>query len=411
LWRFSWSGFDALDHRHEHPMFIGAAPLLAITVALSLHRRGRTTVGPLFVGVALSICLLVALTLSVDGWSLYSLMAGPLGVNFVRSVTRIVLVLLFPVSMLFASAVDAIMAARIARNSAWAWLVPIAGLLVVECSDINHRTSAQSVWQQRIDDAAAELPKTLPESPILLLGPRPGEPTLWRELDGMLLAQERGWPTLNGASGSVPAGHVVTGDCRDGAAALSGALDFLGQPGTGPFDTLARRVVFAGYDRCDPSWRAHRLPVTRFAGLWPTDLMAGITVSIESVQLRNDAPVIELTIGNRGDLALPGASSTGTPIQIAARYLPAGNVTPESVRGARWQFRQNLASDVPPGGSLRVTVPLVAPAPVGGPYLIAVSLVQGGSLWFDDHGMGIAISNQTITRDASLHLSDRLYHE
>jgi hypothetical protein len=406
LWRFSWSGFDALLNRQEHPMFIGVAPFLAVAAALILAGCRRADLATHFRPAATALGILVLLTLSVEGWTLYGVVAGPFGVTLIRTVSRIILVLVFPAAMLVAGAVDAIAAARLARPGVAALLGPIAGLLILENSAVRPYTTRESLWRSRVDAVAAALPKTLPDAPILLIGPIPGEYPLYREIDAMVVAQERGWPTLNGASANTPPGHSVTGDCRDVSSSLSGALDILGDRRQETFDELARRVVLVDYAPCGPSWQARRVPVTRFPGAFPTGHMADIVVSIEQVELRAGGPVLRLRLENHGDLPLPAASSTGMPIQIAARYIAADAITPALLRGARWAFRQSLDTDVPAGGSLRVTVPLTVPPPVGGPYAVAASLRQVDGAWFDDHGMNIALSATGIVRDEALHLVD-----
>jgi hypothetical protein len=406
LWRFSWSGFDALLNRQEHQMFIGAAPFLAVAAALVLVRCRRAGLAAHFRPAAVATGILVLLTLSIEGWTLYGIVAGPFGVTLIRTVSRIILVLVFPAAMLVAGAIDAIAAARLARPGVAVLLVPIAGLLILECMAVRPYTTRESLWRNRVDAVVAALPKTLPDAPILLIGPLPGEYPLYREIDAMVVAQERGWPTLNGASANTPPGHAVTGDCRDVSSSLSGALDLLGDRRQETFDALARRIVLVDYAPCGPSWQARRVPVTRFAGAFPPDHMADIAVSIEQVELRAGGPVLRLLLENHGDLPLPAASSTGMPIQIAARYIAADAVTPEALRGARWSFRQNLDTDVPPGGSLRVTMPLTLLPPIGGPYAVAASLRQVDGAWFDDHGMPIALSAQGIGRDDALHLVD-----
>lgn len=405
LWHFPWSGFDTLPMPDEHRLFIGIAPLLTIALAVLLRLRRRTWLGPPFASTALAIVLLVALTLSVEGWSLYRVIIELPGTSAVRAVTRLVLVLLFPASMLFAASVDAVSRARLSGRLRAGLALSIAALLLLECGAIRPTTSLGSEWRARLDAAAAALPAALPEAPILLLGPRAAEPSYLRELDGMLLAQERGWASLNGYSGNLPPAHLLTGDCADAAAALSAALDIRGESGTEPFAALARRVVPVGYDACDPSWAEHRLTQTHFAGPLPPSVMAGTSVAIRDLRLRDGAPVAVLEIANRSDQAIPAMSTTQTPVLIAARYVAPATATSEVLRGPGWLLRQALDSDVPPGGSVRVTVPL-PPPPMGGPYLIAATLVQHDVGWFDDNGMAMAMSDQTIERDGSLHTHD-----
>ena len=77
-------------------MFIGAAPLLAIAVATTLRLANRATLDRLFAPAAFAVLLLVLLTLWVDGHSAYRVLARLPGANAIRSVTRIIVILMFP---------------------------------------------------------------------------------------------------------------------------------------------------------------------------------------------------------------------------------------------------------------------------------------------------------------------------
>lgn len=405
IWRFHWSAFEALPMRHEHQLFIGAAPFIAVALYLWLRRRHGVVQGPYFVSTALAAGLVVLATLWVHG-SLYHAIALVPGADSIRAVSRIGLVLLFPAALLFAGALDALAALRGAWRPATACLVAICVLMIVECSAVDHYASPEAGWQARLAASAADLPADLPEHPILLVGPRGGEPNEVRELDGMALAQARGWPSLNGYSGNVPPGHVLTGGCEDAAVDLSVALDMLGRPGDEPYQALARRVVLVGYPDCDRSWTEHRPQLTRFAGPLPGGLMAQVAVSIEAVSVRNGVPVVAVSIANHGDMALPAISTTKTPVRLSARYFPAAGVTAETLRSPGWELRQDLGGDVPAGAVRRVDMSLPLP-PQGGPYVIGVTLVQDGVAWFHNEGMAVAVSDRTISLDPGLQLGDR----
>ena len=67
----------------------------------------------MFVPAALAIVLLVLLTLWVDGHSVYRVLAWLPGVNAIRAVTRIIMILMFPCGILLAGSVNAIRGARL----------------------------------------------------------------------------------------------------------------------------------------------------------------------------------------------------------------------------------------------------------------------------------------------------------
>ena len=346
LWHVAWCAFDALPRPWEHAMFVGVAPVLAIAIAVILRWGKRTLLGSLFGAAALAIGLLAVLTLWMDGYSLYRLVAELPGIESVRYMTRIILVILFPVSMLLASSVDALSSARIATTARYAGQALIAAVLLLECSDIEHYTTLKREWRDRLRIAAAELPANLPPLPILLFAPGPDESRSLRELDGMLLAQERGWATMNGYSGNTPPNHILTGDCRDPAVDLSAALDFLGRNGNEEFERLAKRVVAVGYTGCDPSWVSRRLQLNAFAGPLPAELMAATTISIDHVRIGDGFPQATIMIHNHGSRAIPATSSTAMPIRLSARYFPVAGLTTNILRTPGRDFLQPLDTDV-----------------------------------------------------------------
>ena len=409
LWPSKAPFFDALPMRHEHSMFIGAAPLLAIAVAITLRLANRATLDRLFAPTALAILLLVLLTLWVDGHSAYRVLASMPGANAIRGVTRIIVILLFPCGLLLAASLRAILAARLPGWLRTATVAALIALLFVETSYISHITSTRPEWQARMATVAAELPPTLPSAPILLLAPEPGQSVQWpRELDAMLFAQDHGWRTLNGYSGNAPPRHQILGGCQDAAILLSTGLAFLGRNTDQEYQALASHVVRAGYPPCDDAALPHHPQVTMFAGPLPAALMASVALSIERLEVHDGEIIISATIANKSSsLTLPAYSTTVMPIRLSARFIDARAAPPDLQHRAGWDLRQDIAFDVPPGTSQPVMIPIAAPAEPG-IYRVAISIVQDRVAWFHDHGMRIPISAQIVQvdRDHSIHVLD-----
>jgi hypothetical protein len=391
--------------RHEHMMFVGLSPILALGPAVALAWFRKARLDTLLLPTALAIALVCGLTLLVDGHSLYWFIAGVPGVSAIRAVTRIGLVMLFPVSMILAGAVSALSSARVDGRAANAWQVLIAILLVLECSAFSHYTSRKADWHERLRIAAADLPSSIPQSPILLLAPRLSEPWSYRELDAMLLAQDHGWATLNGYSGHGP-WRWLSGACSDAISNIGQAISFLGQFEGIRFRQLLQRVVPVDYGDCDPS-RLFDDPSKLVFADWPLppELMAETAVRVEGLTVRDGAVVAKVSISNHGHMVVPAISKTGMWVRLSARYFPAVGLTSEVLRTASWSHRQNLDADVPPGGRIELEIPL-RPPPVGGPYVVAVTMLQEGVAWFQDHGMPIAISAQKLTVDGGIRIGD-----
>jgi hypothetical protein len=408
LWSSTGSLFDALPMRHEHAMFIGGVPFLAVAIAVTLWLANRVSWDPLFAPVALATLLIVILTLWVDGHSAYRTLASLPGVNAIRGVTRIITVLLFPSGVLLASSLDAIAAARLLGWARLSMVALIGALLLVETSNITHYKSTKDDWQTRMAAVAAESPPTIPKAPILLLAPRPDEPEHWRrELDAMLFAQDRGWRTLNGYSGNTPPGHELTGGCEDAARLLATSLTFLGRDTEQNYDDLVRHVVMVGYPPCEDMTLLRHPRLTMFAGQLPAELMANVALRIKRLDVQDDQVLIAASIANDSSITLPAYSTTAMPIRLSARFIDP-HATPTDLNyGAGWDSRQAIGFDVPPGASLPVVIRIAPPAKPG-TYRVAVSMVQDAVAWFHDHGLHVPISMQTIEvdQDHTVHVSD-----
>jgi hypothetical protein len=401
--------FDALPERQEHAMFIGIAPLVAIVLAVTLRLARRATWDRFFAPVALAILLLVLLTLWVDGHSVYRMLVWLPGANAIRAVTRIITVLPFPCGILLASSLDMIAAARLPDWIRSGTLALIGTLVVFEASFITHDTSNKRDWQARMAAVAAELPLAIPQAPILLLAPNANDPALWpREIDAMLFAQDHGWRTLNGYSGNMPPGHLLTGGCQDTAAHdLAAGLAFLGRDTEQNYDALARQVIVVGHPPCYAAALPRHPQVTMFAGPVPAELMANVALRIERLEARDGQIIIAASIDNNSPVTLPTYSTTGMPIRLSTRFIDTHATPRDLEHGAGWNSRQDIAFDIPPGSSQSVTIPSASPAEPG-TYRVAVSMVQDGVAWFHDHGLHIPISAQTVAmdQDHTVHISD-----
>lgn len=220
------SNLGYFAQRQENQLFIGLGPILFLGIGLYLCVRSTLAQRLLPAGVpqlgkvALFSCAIVWLmTLQVFGYSLYALLIQLPGVSAIRSVGRVMLVLLFPVSIVVAITAHAWQewltrnmpsAQRIAIIFL-AWFAPAMALLP-ESLWARHDTTPLSAWQARMSHMKMLLPPTVQPDAILFV-PRQGAQASWAgELDGMLIAQDLGYPTLNGYSGSLPPGITNLGE-------------------------------------------------------------------------------------------------------------------------------------------------------------------------------------------------------
>lgn len=217
-----WSAYlNPVSQRQEHQLFIGLGPLLFFCVGIYIS--WNSTLLPkaiLQIGKAafFSIAIVWLITIEVAGYSLYVIVLQLPGVSAIRSVGRVILVLLFPVAILVAVAVQSwqiwlfskLGQGKSVLMKALVCIVPMVAVLS-ESIFSRHNTTPLSVWQERMQKMQILLPTPLNPDAIIFV-PRQGAQSDWLgELDGMLIAQEMRLPTINGYSGSLPPGYPDLG--------------------------------------------------------------------------------------------------------------------------------------------------------------------------------------------------------
>jgi len=406
LWRFAWRPFEKLPMRHEHAMFVGAAPFLAIAAGLFLRWRKRAPADPYFPPMLGALILVVIATLFIPHHSFHRLFETAPGVNAIRVVTRIIVVLLFPFAVLLASGLDSLLRAPTAGPALRLLAVVIAALTVFENAFVNHYVSTKQEWLDRLTNLEARLPPAMPDAPILMVGKSlngPDEPT---QIDAMLLAQQRGWQTLDGYSASSPPGYAFTADCGNAARNIVAGLKFLGRDTDEAYQALAVRTVRIGYGDCDAASLMQRPRLTSFAGPLPAETIAKTAIEITGIQVKDGKIHVALLLRTGAPGGIPSMSTTGTPIRLSARYLDPNIRASDALHpNDEWKMRQDLVVDITPEAPQPID--LIVPLPgAPGTYRIGVTLVQEAVTWFHDRGMPIAISRQTVTMDGGIKVGE-----
>jgi hypothetical protein len=253
FWSSTASIFSDLPLRWEHQLFPGLAvtALVLAGIAGRFHTENRRLAW-LHIGAAL---LLVAFTLEVHGFSLYWLVWRLPGMNSLRAVTRIMLVVMWPLSLFTAWAVDGFLQ-RFSQQHRWmqAAVYLIAGLLVAESVFYTHYTYAKADAQARPDDLRQQIPAMVPANPVLIVAKNQQDPFWMTEIDAMLLTQELGWPTLNGYSGNFPPDFAPADSCKQLPARIKSYMDYAGISSPSFYLGIMKRVVPLGFEDCDTNW-------------------------------------------------------------------------------------------------------------------------------------------------------------
>jgi hypothetical protein len=234
--------------RQEHQLFFGVG-ILGLALIGLLRNPSR-----LLRVAAVSLLLLFVLTLTFDRYSMYLALAMLPGVGAVRAVARIALVMALPLALLVAAAVDA------ASRDRWAYRLLVALLviaMVVESATTRTNSIGMSEARARTAALAPQFPPALPRDAVLFTALQPDVPYYISELDGVILAQERNLPTLNGYSGNIAPGYSpqpALSPCAQAAARLQAAAAFQNrQPQTALSGSVPSAAWVAGQGRCPPA--------------------------------------------------------------------------------------------------------------------------------------------------------------
>ncbi|HVI53966.1 MAG TPA: hypothetical protein VM621_02805 [Luteibacter sp.] len=356
--------------RPEQQMFFGIGILGLVIVAL-IHSTLRMR------WVAfVSVLLLAVLTLSVGGHSLYMVIARLPGITSVRAVSRIVVVMTLPVALLVAIGVDAMSSVRTH------WKILGAALVVIMIGESGATTTIKLDMEQargRISHLASELPSPMPARAIVFNPLRTDVASYDSELDGVILAQDKGLPTLNGYSGNIPPGYDPRGDespCRQASDRLDSAKAFFAQRLKKPFPkSAAEPIVIVGQTSCSEGVLSE-IPVNE---------ISGISLRIESLQRVGDSYRVTVAISN-GSLHALAAWSAPNPLRLS--WQKVGDQTPIDPDG--WIPRVDIGgdSDIMPAETRRVT--FTVPVTAGEHGHLVVSAVLEGRLWLHDRGVAPA---------------------
>ena len=239
--------------RHEHQLFPGAAVLIIIVIGVL--GRFKTENRRL---AWLNLCAAVIfffITLDLNGFSLYKFIWHIPGMNSVRAVTRSMLVVIWPLALFASWSVDGMLLWSKQHSRLWQPAVYLLVIfLVLEPIFFSHTTFTKAEAVARLEKLHQLIPTQIFSNPILFVAANPQEPFWAEEIDAMLLAQELGWPTLNGYSGNNPPGYKSAESCEQLPGRILSYMDFARIDNPAYYIETMKRTVLIGFKDCDPSW-------------------------------------------------------------------------------------------------------------------------------------------------------------
>jgi hypothetical protein len=397
-WKAIYETFVGADvpARHEHNMFMGfgAFSLFLVGAAAIVAGNVPRYQDNLTKATLLALVSLFAVLTMFGNDTLYFFLTYIPGLNSIRSVTRIIVVLMFPVAIVVATGVDAMLQSRPRPPASLAACI----LLTVSLLEIfmaGHGGFPISESERRtdaiVDDARRR--STGIANPILFV--MEGDEAPYKaHLDAMFAAQKLGWPTVNGYSGNGVPGATYRSTCDTPARQIAAYESWRSLHHAGPEISMAEfssRLVYAGWPRCDSGGSTAGEPDASFGP--PADPVIAKFVSLIPLALdkRGSQVVFQIAIRNKGEARIVARSFA--PVRVSWRFVEAGT---DQEKGNGWNPRFQIPKDILPGSDLNVTLSADLPKKPGD-YRLEVSLVAEHAFWFHDEGTGILRFAQIIS--------------
>jgi len=253
IWQNAFSSLTSQIQagRVEHQLFLGFTVLLALLIGLvwnfpSKHKQ----MANLYIGAAIVIFLI---TLNIHGFSLYKLLWYLPGGNSIRAVSRVVLVIMWPIALFIAVEMDSLLKLP-KKNIHSAFIVLFfIFLFLIEATQFSHSTTSKVEVQSRISALKAKISADLPADLILYYLYEDSHYREIKELDAMIVGQELGVPVLNGYSGYFPPGYgpfSASNNCGIAIERIENYMTFFELPNSHSKEDILNRIVPIGPKPC-----------------------------------------------------------------------------------------------------------------------------------------------------------------
>jgi hypothetical protein len=252
LWGWFSQTFSGVPQRQEHQLFPGVA--IFILIAVGIIGRFSSEKSKFAWPNFWAAVVLIVLILNVNGFSLYKSFQIIPGLDSIRAAGRVELVLLWPVSVFVAWTIDAILLGR--ENSQWpiAFVGLAMVLLMGESMLYQHTTYNKADAEARLLRLRQQIPQSLPDQPVLFVAMNIDEPYKYTEVDAMVLAQQLGWPTVNGYTSNAPGGYQSATSCDKLPKRIFQFMRLTNRVDQRIYLDLIRPVIPIGFKDCHPVW-------------------------------------------------------------------------------------------------------------------------------------------------------------
>ena len=381
----SWIGayVTSTPMRHEQQMFFGVGLWVLALISIwriyygALHKNlGRLAL--------ITLLILIISTLSIHDFSVYKLFLYLPGVSSVRAVSRIVLVMLLPLGILAAIAMEYAISLR--SNSIVRVIIVCVFILLLVLETVFYCPYSVQIskWYARQVQLKELLPKSLNKDDVLFVTGKPGDfQDGVIELDAMILAQDLGVATLNGYSGNFPKGYVEPYPCVSYQNRIASFFE-MNKNTVLDQNQLNSRIRQISLFKCP-------VEPARIGNFAINHAIASKVILTSTSEIKSDQLYVVVSITNTGDQIFSTLSTKG-PVRLSWRFVPLRpNGSP--VANPEWTPRKNLYFALKKDQTELEILELALPK-IRGKYLFEMSLVQDGVAWF--HDLGMPTSQQII---------------
>jgi hypothetical protein len=244
LTRWLGAGVATFAERSEHQLFVGLGVALFAALGSFVALRGFVTpihLCRLGMVALITLGLLIMSTVTVADFSLYLWWAKLPGVDAIRAVSRIIVVVLFPLAVLVAVGFEWLLRPSVQPSLVTTMCAFVAILmLTAETVGYSPKHFAVRAWVERQTALELRIKADFPQDTILFVTQRQSEAFYLTELDAMIYAQDHQLRTLNGYSGSTLSGYAYPDPCLPADTRLKGYFSFRAVPDSRQQNLLAK---------------------------------------------------------------------------------------------------------------------------------------------------------------------------
>jgi hypothetical protein len=235
--------FSQIPSRNEHQMFIGVGAMLALLILFL--RKDFLKHNQLALNFGHATAIIIAVTLFVGSASLYIFLSPLPGISSIRAVSRVILILLFPLGYLVGLSIDKIGAIKSEIFSSSTIIFIICALIIADPILAKKIITSEGEWQKRSEVLASKISQKIDKSNILVVASN--SDCSIENFDAMMLSQELGIKTINGCASFYPGEFHALNSCLEVEKRVVFGEKFMSKLTGKDFQIDRSKLVYVGF--------------------------------------------------------------------------------------------------------------------------------------------------------------------